>query len=155
MNGGHIRYLPIAALTLVLACTKETQPPSPAATEATIRGLDSAWAKAAADKNVDQAVAVYADNASMFDPGEPIATGKAAIRAGWASMLGAPGAVLTFGPDKIDVSGDRAVDIGTYSLTSNDKAGKPQTTKAKYVVVWGKQPDGSWKVLDDVTTTTQ
>lgn len=149
----------ILLLVLIVACTKESQPSAAAdhraVDEAKIRGLDSAWAKAAADKNVDQAVAVYADNASMFDPGEQIATGKAAIRAGWASMLGAPGASLTFGPDKIDVSGDRAVEVGTYTLTSNDRAGKAQTSKARYLVVWGKQPDGSWKVLDDVTTTTQ
>lgn len=158
LNGGHIRYLPLATLILALACS--TQQPSAgtdnhAADEAKIRGLDSAWSKAAADRNVDQAVAVYADDAAMLEPGEPVAIGKTAIRAGWANMLGLPGAVLTFGPDKIDVSGDRAVELGTYALTSNDKAGKPQTTKAKYVVIWGKQPDGSWKVLVDVTTTTQ
>ncbi len=30
-------------------------------------------------------------------------------------------------------------------MTLNDKKGKPQTVKAKYVVVWGKQLGGSWK----------
>jgi uncharacterized protein (TIGR02246 family) len=157
-----MRHLSIPLVVLALACAKETQSP-PAATaadnraadEATIRGLDSAWVKASLAKNVDQAVAVYADSASMFAPGEPIATGKAAIRTAWAGLLGGPGAVLTFAPDKIDVSGDRAVDIGTYALTLNDKAGKPQTSKGRYVVVWGKQADGSWKVLVDAPTTTQ
>ena len=157
-----MRYLSIPLVALALACAKETQPP-PAATavdnraadEATIRGLDSAWVKASLAKNVDQAIAFYVDDASMLPPGLPMATGKAAIRTAWAGLLGGPGAVLTFGPDKIDVSGDRAVDIGTYTLTLNDKAGKPQTSKGRYVVVWGKQADGSWKVLVDAPTTTQ
>ena len=149
-----MRYLPLAVLALALACSKAA-PPSAANDEATIRGLDSAWAKAAADKNVDQAIAVYADDATIFDPGEPMATGKTAIRASWTTLLGTPGSTITWGPDKIDVSGDRAVDIGTYTLIANDKAGKPQTTKARYVVVWGRHADGTWKVLVDVTTTTQ
>jgi uncharacterized protein (TIGR02246 family) len=148
-----MRHLPLAVLVLALGCSKETRP-SAASDEATIRGLDSAWAKAAADKNVDGAIAVYADDATIFDPGAPMASGKAAIRASWTSLLGTPGSTITWGPDKIDVSGDRATDIGTYTLTATDKAGKPQTTKARYVIVWGRHADGTWKVLVDVTTTT-
>lgn len=155
-----MRHLPVVVLVFALGCSTQNQQP-PAATadtraadEAKIRGLDSAWTKAAEAKNVDQATAVYADDASMLDPGEPMATGKTAIRAAWTAMLGLPAAHLTFAPEKIDVSGDRAVDIGTYTLTYNDKAGKPQTSKAKYVVVWGKQADGSWKVIVDTSTTT-
>jgi len=37
-------------------------------------------------------------------------------------------------------------------MTTSDKKGKPQTAKAKYVVVWGKQADGTWKALADVRT---
>ncbi|HZS60532.1 MAG TPA: SgcJ/EcaC family oxidoreductase [Gemmatimonadaceae bacterium] len=147
-----MRYLALALAGFALACAKDT---GAVGDEAKIRGLDSAWAKAAAAKDLDQATAVYADNASMLAPGEPIATGKTAIRAAWQGMLGLPAANLTFGPDKIDVSGDRAIDLGTYTLTYNDKAGKPQTSKARYVVVWGRQADGTWKVLVDTPTTTQ
>jgi ketosteroid isomerase-like protein len=31
---------------------------------------------------------------------------------------------------------------------------KPQTVKAAYVVVWGKQANGTWKALVDAPTTT-
>jgi len=63
---------------------------------------------------------------------------------------------LSFGPTKIEVSksGDLAYELGDYSLTVSDKKGRAQTTKAKYVVVWGKQADGSWKALVDAPTTT-
>jgi uncharacterized protein (TIGR02246 family) len=154
-----MRHLPLTLLGLVLACARDSQPAAAvdhrAADEATIRGIDSAWVKAAAAKNADQVASYYADDASVMAPGEAIATGKTAIRAAWVNMLGLPGAALTFAPDKVDVSGDRAFDIGTYQLTANDKSGKPQTTKARYVLIWGRQPDGSWKVLVDVSTTTQ
>jgi ketosteroid isomerase-like protein len=51
-------------------------------------------------------------------------------------------------------SGDLAYEVGDYEMTINDKKGKPQTVKAKYVVVWGKQSDGKWKALVDAPTTT-
>jgi ketosteroid isomerase-like protein len=72
-------------------------------------------------------------------------------------MLATPGFSLTFTPTKIEVSraGDLAYEIGDYQMTTNDKKGKPQTVKAKYVTVWGKQPDASWKALADAPTTTQ
>ncbi len=84
-------------------------------------------------------------------------TGKDAIQKAWTDMLATPGFALTFSPTKIEVSrsGDLAYEIGEYSQTTNDKKGKPQTVKAKYITVWGKQPDGSWKALVDAPTTTQ
>jgi ketosteroid isomerase-like protein len=39
-------------------------------------------------------------------------------------------------------------------MTVNNKKGKPQTVKAKYVVVWGKQADGGREALVDSPTTT-
>ena len=45
-----------------------------------------------------------------------------------------------------------AYELGTFELTANDKKGAPQTMKANYVVVWGKQTDGSWKALVDAPT---
>ena len=156
-----MRYLSLALVGLTLACSQQTQPPAQpqadhrAADEATIRGLDSAMVKAAVAKKADQLASFYADDAVLMGPGAPMANGKAAIQSAWAMFMGQPGFALTFGPDKIDVSGDRAVDLGSYALTVNDKSGKPLTTKAKYVVVWGKQADGSWKLLADAPTTTQ
>jgi ketosteroid isomerase-like protein len=64
---------------------------------------------------------------------------------------------LEFTPDTVMVarSGDIAYETGDYSMTMDDKSGKPQTSKAKYVVVWVKQPDGTWKAMLDAPTTTQ
>ena len=154
-----MRYLPLAVLGLALACTQQSQVAPPvdhrAADEATIRGLDSAFVRAAAAKSAAQIASYYADSASLLGAAAPIANGKAAIQSAWASFVALPGFALTFAPDKLDVSGDRAYEIGHYELTANDKSGKPQTTKAKYVDVWGKQADGSWKILVDAPTTTQ
>ncbi|HEV2615851.1 MAG TPA: SgcJ/EcaC family oxidoreductase [Candidatus Acidoferrales bacterium] len=125
--------------------------------EADIRAIDAAWAKAAASKDPDQTTSPYAENGTLLAPGAPVASGKDAIRKTWAGLMATPGFALTFAPTKIEVSksGDSAYELGDYQLTTNGKNGKPQTVKAKYVVVWGKQADGTWKVLVDAPTTTQ
>ncbi|HKT47005.1 MAG TPA: SgcJ/EcaC family oxidoreductase [Candidatus Acidoferrales bacterium] len=135
----------------------QTPPDTRAADETAIRQTDADWVKAAASKDAGQAASFYADDASLMAPGVPIATGREQIQKGWAGMIGMPGFSLTFAPTKVVVarSGDLAYEIGDYEMTMSDKRGKPQTTRAKYVVVWGKQADGKWKVLVDAPTTTQ
>jgi len=153
-----------ACVTLLASCQPSGQQPAAQAPadhraedEAAIRALDADWVNAVAAKDAQRCASFYADNGSLLPPGAPIATGKDEIQKAWGGWLEAPGFVLTFRPAKIEVSraGDLAYDFGDYQMTSNDKKGKPQTVKAKYVVVWGKQPNGTWKVLFDAPTTTQ
>lgn len=121
-----------------------------------IRALDARWAKALASKDAAQAASFYAEDASLLAPGVPMVTGKEAIEKTLAEMMRAPGFALRFAPTKINVSssGDLAYEWGDYSLTRNDAKGKPETSKGKYVVVWGKRGDAGWKALLDVPTTT-
>ena len=143
------------------ACNPATQTVVPAVDtrpvdEAAIRSADAAWTKAAESKDIAGTTAVYADDAVLMAPGGPIATGKDAITKGWTGMMADKNFALSFGPTKIEVakSGDLAYELGDYSLTLSDKKGKAQASKGKYVVVWGKQKDGSWKALVDAPTTT-
>ena len=125
--------------------------------EAAIRSLDAEWVKAVAAKDADKSASFYDEHGTLMAPGAKVATGTDAIRKTWAAMMSTPGFALTFSPTTIHVSqsGDMAYELGTFALTTNDKKGKPQTMKANYVVVWGKQADGSWKALVDAPTTTQ
>jgi uncharacterized protein (TIGR02246 family) len=151
----------VVALVLAACNPTPTQTSAPAvdtraADEAAIRAVDAAWTKAAESKDGASFAAVYADGASLMAPGAPITTGKEAIAKGLTGMMADKNFALSFGPTKIEVakSGDMAYELGDYSLTQSDKKGKAQTSKGKYVVVWGKQADGSWKALVDAPTTT-
>lgn len=50
----------------------------------------------------------------------------------------------TMGP-----SGDMGYTWGHYEGHSKDAAGNPVVTSGRYITVWRKQPDGSWKVILD------
>jgi len=122
------------------------------ADERTIRNLDADWSKAATAKDIDKVMFYYTDDATIFVPNEPMATGKPSIRVEWTKLVSSAAFALSFAPSRVDVSksGDMAYEYGTYSMTVNDPEGKPVNDRGKYVVVWKKQSDGNWKAVADI-----
>ena len=50
-------------------------------------------------------------------------------------------------------SGELGYTIGTYEMRFKDVAGKMVLNKGKYLILWKKEADGSWKVLFDMFNT--
>ena len=140
--------------TVIFGCGPQ-QPQAPpdtrAADEATIRKADNDWAKAAESKQVDAWVAYYSDDAVVLPPNEKMATGSDAIRKSIGALFALPGMSIKWAPTKVEAarSGDIGYTWGTYELTVNDPRGKPVTDHGKYVEIWKKQSDGSWKCAVD------
>ena len=142
----------IALLAFMWGCAPQAAPDTREADERAIREIDIEWSKAEAAKDVERCMPFYADDASEFEPGKPMDTGKDAIRKSLAAFFAAPGASLTFQTAKVVVArgGDLAYTYGTNATTMNDAKGKPVNDKGKYVAVYRKQPDGKWKVVADI-----
>jgi ketosteroid isomerase-like protein len=58
---------------------------------------------------------------------------------------------LTWTPTdaQMSPSGDMGYTWGHYEGHSKDANGNPVTTTGRYITIWRKQPDGSWKVALD------
>ena len=140
----------IALLTFTLACQR--QAPDNRAVESTLKELDAQWSKAAAAKDLDKTVSYYSDDAIVLPPNAPAATTKEAIKGVWKGMITNPGYAGGWTATKVEVarSGDLAYLSGTYDMTLNDAKGKPVKDRGKYVEVWKKQADGSWKTVADI-----
>ena len=142
-------------LSLITGCQTQTNPATTADTraadESTIRTTDLEWSKAAGTKDVEKTIAFYSADAIVMPPNGPQATGKESIRAIWKGML-TPGFSGGWKPAKVEVakSGEIAYATGTYEFNETDASGKPMTDKGKYVEVWKKQADGSWKCAVDI-----
>ena len=139
----------IALLSLTLVC------PAPAADtkiEQALRDLDAQWSKDAGTKDVDKTVSYYAESAVVMPPNAASATTKEAIRSAWKEMLTSPGAAISWKATKVEVatSGDLAYVSGTYEETMTDASGKPVKDHGKYVEIFKKQADGTWKVVADI-----
>ena len=53
--------------------------------------------------------------------------------------------------EHVEVSGDLAVESGSLVLTLQPKGGPVMTDSAKFVTVWKRQGDGSWKIFRDIS----
>jgi ketosteroid isomerase-like protein len=156
LEGIHMkRYARIAALAtwcgftaLSLGCSPSD---TPSAEETAIRLADHAWSKAMTDKQLDATVSHYAEDASIFPPNAPTATGKNAIRNVWAAYFAMPGFLVTCHPVKIAAShsGDIGYTQGPYALTFRDATGRKIKDRGRYIAVWKKQADGEWRVVAD------
>ncbi len=115
-----------------------------------VRTADEAWEKVYAANDLDKSVAFLDDQASMLVPNAPIAIGKQAIAKVIASDFAQGNS--TWHPDKASVarSGELGYTSGTTTLSFKDASGKTMSDKGKYLTVWKKQADGTWKVLFDM-----
>jgi uncharacterized protein (TIGR02246 family) len=123
-----------------------------AAAETAVRAASAAWSQASTAKDLEKAVSFYADDALQLPEKAPAAKGKENIRKNWAPLLAAPGPGLSFQTTAVEVarSGELAYETGTYDYLTTDKKGKTNDEKGKYVVIWKKQSDGSWKAAVDI-----
>jgi uncharacterized protein (TIGR02246 family) len=158
-----VLFLGFATVAVVLAgCGVKQQPAAAAAAvdtsaqEKAIRATADAWGKAIENKNLDETVSFYADDAWVYPQNAPIAKTPDQRRSVWAAFFATPGASDMEGSiERVEVaqSSDLAVEYDTFAMTLNDKKGKPITETEKSVVTWKKQADGKWKVIADIWNT--
>ena len=115
-----------------------------------ILATDAAWLKVYQMKDLAKSVAFCDEQGSMLAPNAPIAVGKDAI----AKLIAEDFAHdnIEWQANKVGVSrsGDLGYTSGTTGMTFKDASGKTVVYKGKYLTVWKKQADGSWKVLYDM-----
>ena len=137
---------------LASSCNQKSTPDTRAADEAAIRQADIAWSKFAEAKQMDEFYGYFLEDAAVLAPNEAMADGKEAIHKTLGAMFALPGFAVKWQPTKVEAarSGDLGYSLGTYELSVNDPKGTPMADRGKYVTVWKKQADGSWKVALDM-----
>jgi len=117
-----------------------------------LRDLDAQWSAAAGAKDLDKTVSYYSNDAIVMPPNASAATTRESIRSAWKEMLTSPGAAISWKATKVEVakSGDLAYVSGTYEETMTDANGKPVKDRGKYIEIFKKQADRTWKVVADI-----
>ena len=89
--------------------------------------------------------AVYTDDGKVMAPDTPIITGREAIQGYWQAILDMGTKGLSLRTLDLDELGDTAVERGAATLDIQIEGGRIVQAEAKFIVVWKRQADGSWK----------
>lgn len=93
-------------------------------------------------------LAHYADDALILGSGAPMLQGKPAVAAFLQGLFGGNTLRDVQGNvTDIMISGDLAVETGTYAMTIIPRNGNTVADKGKYIHVWKKSVGSSWKVV--------
>ena len=97
----------------------------------------------------------YAEDAIAYPPNEPVAVGKAAARNVWAAYFADSTFAISWKTTHAGGSrgGDLGFTTGTYEDSFVGPDGNRVLEKGKYVCIWAKQPDGTWKAIHDTWNT--
>ena len=122
------------------------------AEEAKILEADAMWLKAFQARDAAGVASCFAEDGTTHPAGRPRATGREAVRKSIQEFFQSPVTASSWTTTKVVVSqaADIAYSVGTYEDTLKDAKGKPAKEIGKFVTVWKKQPDGSWKAVEDI-----
>ena len=92
----------------------------------------------------------YAEDAAVFPPDAPRVDGRANIQGFWQGAIKAGLRDLTLKAVEVHGTGDMAYEVGEVSYSAPDSSGQRKTATGKYIVVWKKQQDGTWRLYRDI-----
>jgi uncharacterized protein (TIGR02246 family) len=116
---------------------------------------DRAWSHAVAEKDPLEAVESLTDDAIVLPPGGDMVSGKDAIRSFYKRAFEDKAFAVNREPESVALVGDMAYTVGKYRAERTGPDGKKVSENGKYVLVWKKQPDKTWKVAVDIWNTSK
>ena len=109
-----------------------------------------AFADGINNKDAASIAKLYTDDASVFPPGAPRQDGRDAVQAFWQAAIdmGLADAALT--TVEVEELGDTATEVGTITATLPGEGGSRTALTGKFIVLWKKGADGTWRLHRDI-----
>lgn len=93
--------------------------------------------------------AFYTEDVTLLPPEAEMVQGLAAVQEMWATIFVEGGFTLNHSTLSVDGVGEFAYEIGTWSMPTGEGEGGA-VEQGKYLVVWKRGADGSWKLHADI-----
>jgi ketosteroid isomerase-like protein len=79
--------------------------------------------------------------------------GRQNIEALWDGARQQGYKTLSLTMNSVEVIGSHAIELGSYTLVIQPQGQSETTDRGKYMVLWKRQPDGTWKLYRDMFNT--
>ena len=112
---------------------------------------DIAFDKATLERGLDGWMSWFADDAQLNTPGGEL-KGKAALRAFYSKMFARAEFSIRWKPLHAEAAKDGSLGYtyGVSEISWKDAEGMQQRHSGRYITVWRKSANGSWKVISDL-----
>lgn len=145
----------LLAFATVLAPTFSATAVAQASTLATLAKIREAWVQDLRTKQLEPILKFYAPDAAFLQPTGERITGSAALRTLFQTVMATFSSDLTLHSHNLETSGGLAYDSGDFQETLTTIAtGAKITTKGSYIIIFKRQPNGSWQIVQHVWTVT-
>ncbi len=92
----------------------------------------------------------YTDDAAVLPPDAARIDGRAGIQGAWQGLIDADVRDVALTTQEVDVFGDVANEVGTISATAPGGDGNRVPLAGKYVAVWKRGDDSTWRLHRDI-----
>jgi ketosteroid isomerase-like protein len=124
-----------------------------ASTLETLTKLREAWIQDLRTKQLEPILKFYAPEAVFLQPTGERITGPAALRTLFQTIMSTFTSDLTLHSQNLETSGDLAYDSGDFQEALTVIAtGAKITSKGSYVMIFKRQPNGGWQIVQQVWT---
>lgn len=150
-----MRRFAVAAAAIFAAASIACGPASTSADQETIGKADKELQAAVARKDLEKVISFYSDDARLMPAAKPAINGKQGIRTEWEAIFKIPDFENKSERKGLEVAASRdlAYTTGTYTATLRGEDGAIVQEPGKWVSVWKKQADGSWRIIIDIYNT--
>jgi uncharacterized protein (TIGR02246 family) len=92
----------------------------------------------------------YTDDAAVLPPDAARIDGREGIQGVWQGLIDADVRDVALTTQEVDVFGDVANEVGIISATAPSEDGGRVQLAGKYVAVWKRGGDGTWRLRRDI-----
>jgi uncharacterized protein (TIGR02246 family) len=149
----------LAACVMLYACAAQQQLSTSGGSTrgATVRAqIEQAAARFSDAFNrgdVTALAAMYDTGAVVLAPNAPPMRGRQNIEAFWAGARQQGFKTVNLVVNSVELIDGHAIELGTYTLVVQPPGQGEITDRGKYMVLWRRQPDGTWKLYRDMFNT--
>jgi ketosteroid isomerase-like protein len=124
-------------------------------TLATLARIREDWVQDLRNKQLEPILKLYAPGAVFLQPAGERITGSAALRTLFQTIMATFNSDLTLHSQNLETSGDLAYDSGDFQENLTIIAtGAKIISKGSYIIIFKRQPNGSWQIVQHVWTGT-